>query len=199
MTQPIYIVSGLPRSGTSMMMSMLQAGGVPILTDGERVADEDNPKGYFELERVKKLASGDVAWLPEAEGKAVKIISDLLQFLPKDIPCRVIFMRRRLSEILASQQRMLKHRGESDHEAPDADEASEMRGIYQAHLDEIFADLDGRPACETLYVNYNRMLSDPGPQLEKLALFLEQPGITEIDRAAMAGVIDKALYRNRQQ
>ncbi|MFN3201911.1 MAG: sulfotransferase family protein [Bradymonadia bacterium] len=192
MTQPVYIVSGLPRSGTSMMMSMLDAGGVPLITDGERVADEDNPKGYFEAERVKKLASGDVEWLDAAQGQAVKIISDLLQFLPAETPCRVIFMRRRISEILASQQRMLTRRGEAS-----GPESEEMASIYRAHLDDVFADLDGRAGCEVLYINYNRMLADPGPQLEKVVAFVEAGGAGPLDREAMAGVIDQALYRNR--
>lgn len=190
---PLYIVSGLPRSGTSMMMSMLQAGGVPLVTDGERTADEDNPKGYFEIERVKRLAHGDVDWLAaSAPGKGIKIISDLLQFVPAELPCRVIFMRRRLSEILASQHRMLERRGEAEGPA-----ALEMRSIYQAHLDEIFAALDERPKWQVLYVNYNRMLSAPEAQLQKVVSFIEGGGAGPLDQAGMAGVIDQALYRNR--
>src|ERR671923_2816349 len=102
----IIVVSGLPRSGTSMMMKMLAAGKIELFTDNLRVADEDNPEGYFEFERVKKLKDGDFAWLPGAQGKAVKVISALLEFLPSEFNYQVIFMRRRMSEILASQRKM---------------------------------------------------------------------------------------------
>ncbi|HZD55295.1 MAG TPA: hypothetical protein VE136_01120, partial [Anaerolineales bacterium] len=97
------IVSGLPRSGTSMMMKMLEAGGVPPLTDEIRTADRDNPKGYYEFERVKKMPDGDKAWMVEARGKSVKVISALLEHLPPQYDYKVIFMRRDMNEILASQ------------------------------------------------------------------------------------------------
>ena len=97
--EPIVIVSGLPRSGTSMMMKMLEAGGIPPLTDEIREADTDNPKGYYEFERVKKLDKGDIAWLPEAEGKSVKVISALLKHLPAEYDYRIIFMRREMTRI----------------------------------------------------------------------------------------------------
>lgn len=108
----IIVVSGLPRSGTSLMMKMLAAGGLPLLVDGLRVPDDDNPEGYFEFEQVKALASGDHTWLPEAQGCAVKIISSLLKFLPEAYFYRVILMQRHMSEVLASQHRMLIRRGE---------------------------------------------------------------------------------------
>ena len=139
-TEPITIVSGLPRSGTSMMMSMLQAGGRDLLVDGVRTADEDNPKGYFEFERVKQVAT-DRAWLPEAEGKVVKIITRLLFDLPTDRPYKVVFMRRRLEEVLASQAKMLDRRGED----ADAVAAEEMRRMYvREHLSAAYA-LRSRP------------------------------------------------------
>ena len=90
----VTIVSGLPRSGTSMMMKMLEAGGIELLIDRVRVADADNPKGYYEFERVKQIET-DQAWLPEAQGKAVKMISALLRHLPADCRYRIIFMERR--------------------------------------------------------------------------------------------------------
>ena len=108
----IIVVSGLPRSGTSLMMKMLAAGGLPLLVDGLREPDDDNPEGYFELERVKALVTGDDAWLAEARGHAVKVISSLLKFLPGTYSYRVILMQRRMSEVLASQRRMLMRRGE---------------------------------------------------------------------------------------
>jgi hypothetical protein len=103
----IVVVSGLPRSGTSMMMQMLEAGGLPILTDGERVADADNPRGYYEYAPAKRLMT-DRTWLPAADGKAVKIVAQLLPYLPPaPHRFRVIFMKRDLGEVLASQQVML--------------------------------------------------------------------------------------------
>ena len=111
-SQPIVIVSGLPRSGTSMMMKMLEAGGIPLLTDSIRQADEDNPKGYYEFERAKKLPDGDTAWLKEARGKAVKIIAALLMELPQGYTYQVLFMHRNIQEVLASQSKMLARRGE---------------------------------------------------------------------------------------
>ena len=100
--KPITIVSGLPRSGTSMMMKMLEAGGIPIVQDGIRTANTDNPKGYYEFERVKQLPKGDTAWLADSHGKAVKIISALLKHLPSDYEYKVLFMRRDLDEVTAS-------------------------------------------------------------------------------------------------
>src|ERR1700704_756589 len=110
---PIVVVSGLPRSGTSMAMKMLQAGGLPLLTDDARPADDSNPDGYFEFELVKQLdKSGDLAWLRNARGKGVKVISWLVTWLPESYDYRVIFMQRDLEEVVASQNAMLLQRGE---------------------------------------------------------------------------------------
>ena len=103
----IIVVSGLPRSGTSMMMKMLAEGGLPILTDALREADDDNPNGYYEFELVKKLPDGQNKWLADANHKVVKIISALLEHLPTNYRYKIIFMEREPSEILASQQKML--------------------------------------------------------------------------------------------
>src|SRR5262249_33021607 len=131
---PIVVVSGLPRSGTSMAMKMLDAGGVPTLTDGIRAADDSNPKGYFELERVKELdKNGDSAWLAGARGKAVKIISFLLTYVPESYDYQVIFMDRDIDEVLASQNKMLAARGEAAGTAPDA----QIRQAYQGHLTKV--------------------------------------------------------------
>ena len=110
--EPIVVVSGLPRSGTSMMMKMLEAGGIPPVTDELRTADDDNPKGYYEFERVKQMDKGDTAWVADAQGKVVKVISALLKHLPSSHNYQVIFLRRHMSEILASQRKMLIRRGE---------------------------------------------------------------------------------------
>lgn len=130
--QPVIVVSGLPRSGTSLMMRMLAAGGVPLLTDGQRTADEDNPYGYFEYEPVKALQR-DATWLPQARGKAIKIISQLLPTLPPDVPYRVLFMRRELREVLASQRQMLVRRGKPS----DADSDAELAALFAAHLQQV--------------------------------------------------------------
>src|SRR5687767_8101595 len=110
MNQEIFVVSGLPRSGTSMMMNMLRAGGLELLVDDRRTSDEDNPEGYFELEAVKKTHL-DSSWVDAAPGKLVKVVSEHLRQLPSTHTYRVVFMRRKLDEVLASQRQMLIRRG----------------------------------------------------------------------------------------
>ncbi|MFQ5457374.1 MAG: sulfotransferase domain-containing protein [Myxococcota bacterium] len=190
MQDPIVVVSGLPRSGTSMMMKMLEAGGVPILTDGERAPDEDNPRGYYEFERVKKLKE-DKAWLPEARGKAVKVISRLLLELPEDHAYRVVFVRRNMDEILDSQRRMMRRRGTLKEEEPSPEK---MRDLLLRHLDHVFAWLDQRPHLKYVSVNYNEMLADPSDAIAKVDALLGG----NLDTQAMAGVVDQALYRQRR-
>ncbi len=187
MTTSIIVVSGLPRSGTSMMMAMLEAGGIPLVTDGERTADEDNPKGYFELERVKQL-DRDPSWLRDCDGRAVKIISRLLSALPSTHRYDVVFMRRSIDEILASQKKMLARRGERD-ETSDA----EMKSMFYAHLDEVMAWLDAQPNFRVKYASYNRLLESADQELPKLASFLGP----RFDVTKAKPIIDAALYRNR--
>ena len=129
--KPIVVVSGLPRSGTSMMMKMLEVGGIPPVTDNHRMADDDNPKGYYEFERVKKLDKGDTEWLADAPGKVVKVIAALLTYLPPTYNYKVIFMRRLMPEILASQRQMLVRRGEAPNKFKDED----MARIIEKHVD----------------------------------------------------------------
>lgn len=188
----ITVVSGLPRSGTSMMMRMLEAGGVAPLQDGERTADRDNPRGYYEFERVKGLDKGDSAWLPQAQGKAVKIISLLLQHLPATYPYRVVFMRRDLDEVLASQARMLQHRQE---EAASDDERLKL--LYSKHLRQIEAWLAAQPHMRLHFVDYRLLVSRPLEQLPAVANFLGGRGGHRLDVNAMAAVADPTLYRNR--
>src|SRR5512140_1358443 len=155
--QPIVVVSGLPRSGTSMVMKMLEAGGVPILTDGLRTADEDNPKGYFEVERVKKLAQDtDRGWLGEARGKGIKVISYLLKSLPPTFNYRVVFIRREIEEVLASQRKMLARRGETEETGPER-----MRALFEDDLWRANYQLKHRPEFETLEVHYSAVLAQP--------------------------------------
>lgn len=188
--EPIVVVSGLPRSGTSMAMKMLEAGGVSLVIDGIRTADEDNPKGYYEDERVKDLGQmQDKAWLAESKGKAIKIISYLLKDLPKDHNYKVLFMRRNLQEVLASQSKMLERRGE-------ASESSDERmiEIYEDHLWKVNRLLKRETHIEALDVPYKQVLEGPGEQARRIHDFLGLP----LDVEKMAGVVDQNLYRNRR-
>jgi len=187
--KPIVVVSGLPRSGTSMAMRMLEAGGVPILSDGVRKADISNPHGYFELEAVKHLGKqGDLSWLGRARGKAVKIVSSLLTWLPESYDYRVIFMRRDLSEVVASQDTMLVVRGES----ADSD-AERMRTLYAQHLADVERFLAKRACFTTLYVDHRRVLEHPHEEAARIAEFIG--GRVDVD--AMGRAVDPRLYRNR--
>ena len=186
---PVIVVSGLPRSGTSLMMNMLQAGGIPIVTDEQRTADDDNPKGYFELERVKQLSKGDVAWVDGAHGKAVKVISALLEHLPPSSSYKILFMHRRLPEVLASQKKMLERRGEPMDAIPD----EKMADLFERHLQKIEGWLAAQPNMSVLYVPYHELAERPAPQIEQIVPFL---GV-DLDVPKMLAAVDPALYRNR--
>jgi hypothetical protein len=187
--EPIVVVSGLPRSGTSMMMRMLEAGGLETWTDRERKPDLDNPKGYYELERVKDLDEpGDKSWLRDGRGRAVKVISHLLLELPDENRYRVLFMRRHLDEVLASQRAMLERRGEAN---PVSD--AQARESYLRHLAEVKVALRRRPNFALLEIRYHEALADPRGTARAIAHFLD--GRVDPDR--MAAEIDAALYRNR--
>jgi hypothetical protein len=188
---PVIVVSGLPRSGTSMMMKMLAAGGVAPLTDELRAADRDNPKGYYEFERVKQLDKGDTAWLPMARGKVVKVISFLMQYLPGDETYQVIFLRRNLDEILASQRKMLVNRGED----PDQMDDAQVAAMFTRHIELVEKWLQRQPNIETLYIPYNDVMANPVTQIELITRFLGR----DLDQIAMAQVVDPSLYRNRQE
>ncbi|MCL4262960.1 MAG: sulfotransferase domain-containing protein [Anaerolineae bacterium] len=189
--QPIIIVSGLPRSGTSMMMKMLEAGGILPLTDQIRAADDDNPKGYYEFERVKQLDKGDTTWIADAQGKAVKVISQLLRHLPADQEYRVIFMRRHMDEILASQKKMLVNRGEDPNRVSD----EELTRLFEKHLANTTQWLDQQPNIKTLYLHYSDVLADPRPAANQINTFLDG----RLDVQTMAISVDATLYRNRQE
>ena len=186
--KPIVVVSGLPRSGTSMAMKMLEAGGLGVVTDGLRAADEDNPKGYYEDERVKDLyREGDKTWLRDARGQVIKIISFLLKSLPADNNYKVLFMHRNLREIVASQNKMLARRGEKN-DTPDE------RAV--ALLDEQVRDARfflRRPQFDVMELNYGEILDAPGPVATKMAAFVGGP----LDVDKMKQVVDVQLYRNR--
>jgi hypothetical protein len=188
---PIVVVSGLPRSGTSMLMKMLEAGGLPLVTDGLRTADEDNPKGYYELERVKNLAEeGDKSYLQGARGKCIKVISYLLRSLPADLNYKVLFIRRNLDEVLASQKKMLARRAESHDVTPE-----KMRELFQDDLWRSGWLLKNRPQFEAIDVHYTAILAEPTEQARRINAFLGG----RLDVTAMAGAVDPSLYRNRAQ
>jgi len=188
---PVVVVSGLPRSGTSMMMKLLEAGGLAVVTDGERVADADNPKGYYEFERVKQLDKGDVAWVAEAQGKVVKVISALLEHLPAGYEYRVLFMHRAMPEVLASQRKMLQRRGED----PDKISDAELSSLLTRHVDRVRAWLNRQPHFQTLDIDYNAMLADPRPFVRQINAFLGG----NLAEGAMLGAVDPQLYRNRSE
>lgn len=189
--QPVIVVSGLPRSGTSMAMKMLEAGGVPIVTDGRREADVDNPKGYFEDERVLHLAEArDKAWLHASRGKAVKIISYLLRHLPPDNNYKVLFMRRDLSEVLASQAKMLERRGETN----DASD-ERMRELFETDLWKAGYFMKHAPHVEAVELHYSAILADPEGHARRIAEFVG----ARLDVRRMAEVVDPGLYRNRAE
>jgi hypothetical protein len=186
----IIVVSGLPRSGTSMMMKMLEATGFNILTDNFRTADENNPGGYYEFERVKKLKEGDFDWLPLARGKVVKIISALLEFLPNRYQYKIIFMSRDMDEILASQKRMMVRNGKPDDQISD----EKLAEVYEKHLKKVEAWLERQPNMSILYVSYNHILQNPQPSLSQINQFLGG----NLNVKAMLQEIDHKLYRERR-
>ena len=186
----IYVVSGLPRSGTSMMMKMLEAGGLSALTDNIRTADDDNLQGYYEFERVKAMKDGDTGWVGEAQGKVIKVISALLESLPAGYHYKVIFMEREMMEILASQRKMLERRGKPGNPAEDGKFAE----LYGKHLEKIKAWLARQENMEVLYVRYNEMLKAPAALAGGVAEFLGIP----VDVRAMSEVPQEQYYRQRK-
>ncbi|HEX8816140.1 MAG TPA: hypothetical protein VF753_11615 [Terriglobales bacterium] len=185
----ITIVSGLPRSGTSLMMQMLAAGGMDVLTDGERRPDEDNPRGYYEWERAKLLPR-EPSLIGEAEGKAVKVISQLLMSLPADHDYRVIFMERPLEEVVASQAEMIKRRGTA---GPGLGPA-QMKAALQAHLNQVMSWVRAGKNVTFHLVSHHELIGDPAKVAGAVKHFLDIPLNTE----AMAEQVDQKLYRQRK-
>jgi hypothetical protein len=185
----IVIVSGLPRSGTSLMMQMLQAGGVPLLIDDRRSADVDNPNGYWEYEPVKRLQQ-DNSWVHQAEGKAVKVVSGLLQYLPRQYTYKIIFMQRPMPEVLASQAVMLERRGA---QGGQADEQT-LGTVFAQHLDHTERWLAMQKHMTVLPVHYHETIADPQATATRVAQFLDLPLAVE----EMARAVDPRLYRQRR-
>ncbi len=188
--EPVIVVSGLPRSGTSMAMQMLAAAGVPLVTDGIRKPGEDNPKGYFEDERVKDLYKESVnrSWIRETRGKAVKIISFLLKDLPETNNYKVIFMKRALPEILQSQKKMLERRNE-----PDESSDERMLELWENHLWRVGYLLKHAAQFDTLEIAYADVIQHPLREARRIRGFL---GL-EASPETMAAAVDESLYRNR--
>lgn len=161
-----------------------------VMTDQIRSADDDNPKGYFEFERVKQLDKGDTTWIADAQGKVVKVISALLKYLPPEYRYQIVFVRRAMPEILASQRKMLVRRGED----PDKVDDAQMAVAFDKHLRQVESWLAQQPNMQVLYVHYSDMLGEPETEIRQINAFLGGG----LDMAAMAAAIDPQLYRNRQ-
>jgi hypothetical protein len=186
MRAEIVVVSGLPRSGTSLMMQMLQAGGLEVLVDGQRVPDLDNPRGYCEFERVKNIKE-DSSWLVDVRGKAVKIISQLLFDLPATEQYRILFMERNLDEALASQEKTLARLGRA------AGLREQTKRGFQLHLAKVHSWLEEQSNMRVLRVDYSVVTHAPEQQATQINAFLAR----RLDVAAMAAAVEPSLYRNR--
>jgi hypothetical protein len=187
MDNGIIIVSGLPRSGTSLMMQMLDKGGVPVVTDHIRTADQDNPRGYYEYEQVKRIKN-DVSWLPVARGKAFKMVSQLLYELPASERYRIIFMERDMDEMLLSQEKMLARLNK-----PSAPRAAIERA-FREHLRKVRGWLSGQANIQVLAVSYNDLVERPEQEAKRVAAFLG----CNADTTNMSRTVDRSLYRNRK-
>jgi len=184
----IIIVSGLPRSGTSMMMQILERGGLEIVTDNIRQADKDNPKGYYEFEKVKEIEN-DTSWLSRCRGKVVKMVSMLLFELPEKRKYKIVFMERNMDEILASQKKMLERLNREDGEDDPV-----IRNGYEIHLKKIKNWLQERKNFEILYVSYNDIIKDPQSHIIELNKFFDN----RLNADEMLKVVDRSLYRQRK-
>jgi hypothetical protein len=188
-TNSVTIVTGVPRSGTSLVMQMLAAGGLPPLCDGVRRPDADNPRGYFEFEPAKRLAR-DASWLPRAAGRAVKLAHTQLASLPGDLPMRVLLVRRRLDEVLASQRVMLARHGA----APSADEDARLLPVLEAQLARLERELAARAGVAWLALEHAELVRTPELAAARIEHFLGGG----LDAAAMAACVDPALHRQRR-
>jgi hypothetical protein len=187
MSLEIIVVSGLPRSGTSLMMQMLDSGGVEVVTDKARAADTDNPRGYYELEKVKRVKQ-DASWLPEARGKALKMVSRLLYDLPTTESYRVIFMERDFEEMLLSQEKMLQRLGRS------AAPREEIVPAYTLHLERLHCWLGQQANMKALCVSYNALVERPEEEARRVSEFLGG----RVNVEGMVRSVDPSLYRNRK-
>ena len=194
MTDFITIVSGLPRSGTSMMMQSIHAGGMDAMTDNLRTADDDNPMGYYEFEPVKKT-SRDPSWLVDAGGRVVKMIYRLLYDLPLiGYEYRVVFMRRDISEVLASQKKMLGRLGNNSGDGDDGVGDEQMAKLFAKQLDDFDEWIAAQSAFSIINVNYKDMIHETAKQCDRVNNFLNNC----LNTTAMVDVVDPNLYRNKK-
>lgn len=184
----ILIVSGLPRSGTSLMMRLIAQAGVVPLVDDTRPADTDNLGGYFEYAPVKMMREGNLSWLPLAAGRVIKIVSYLLDSLPPNLTYRIVFMQRNLVEIVSSQNAMLARRNEIPALSDEA-----LIQLYSRHLHQIHNWLAAQPNIQTITVDYNRLVSEPVACIRDLGTFLD----LQMDPGELSGIIDPKQYRQR--
>ena len=187
----IIIVSGLPRSGTSMMMRMLESGGIEVVTDNLRIADDSNPMGYYEDERVKQLRDGYHEWLESAIGKVVKVVSPLLEHLPTRHSYKLIFMLRSVEEIVTSQRRMLSRTGQDAGKGTD----EELAAVFRKHLRRVESWLAERPNLDTMYVRYRDIIEDAEGHAIRISRFLGR----QLDHQSMVSVVTRSLYREREE
>lgn len=184
----ITIVSGLPRSGTSLMMQMLQRGGLTVVTDGIRADDVNNPRGYLEWEQVKRIKT-DASWLAETRGKAFKMVSQLLYNLPRNehYAIVIVFMERHLDEVLSSQEKMLERSGRK------AAPRDSLKRAYTLHLTRLLAWLQRQAHMRVLPVSYNELIGHPAQEAARVCEFLGAP----LHVGKMVSAVDASLYRNR--
>ena len=192
--EPVIVVSGLPRSGTSLVMSMLEAGGVPVLVDAHRAPDESNPRGYFELEAVKATASDD-AWVDAAPGHAVKVIHALLPALPARHRYAVLVIERDLGEVVTSQRAMLARSGGAAGEESDD---GRVIDALRRQLDDARHWLAAQPNVRWTPIAHRRLIRDPRTAAEEIARFLERDLDLALDVDAMAACVDATLHRSRR-
>jgi len=190
LAESLIVVTGLPRSGTSMIMQMLAAGGIAVMSDGLRAADEDNPRGYLEFEPVKNLLR-DSKWLDEVRGKAIKILTPVLSALPRDLICRVILCERDLDEVLDSQERMLARLKQTPAATPER--RGRLKDEYARTLTRVKAMLTRRPKTDLLVLEHRDVISNPTRTAEKMSQFLDG----NLDPQKMADAVDPSLHHNR--
>jgi hypothetical protein len=187
MSSRIIVVSGLPRSGTSLVMQMLVAGGVSALTDERRPSDTNNPRGYWEYEAVKSIAKEN-GWMHLAKGKAIKIIAPLISFVPNTMEYDILFVRRDLSEVIASQARMLGRDGKQLHEQHDI--AMAMKQLLENSIQ--YAET--QPNMRVAVLEHQQLILHPAVAIEQIQALLDSP----LDKRAMIEAVDPTLYRNRK-
>lgn len=187
----LIIVSGLPRSGTSLLMQMLNAGGIPILYDLDRPPDNDNPLGYFEYKRIKNLPEiKDVSWLESYKGYAVKIVSPILSQISISFPAKIIFLLRPLTEVIMSQRKMIQ---QQENMSTKLIEPNKLQSIFEKHINQTLKILSQNPFLSVLKIDFPKIFINPEQTIEEIDRFLDG----NLDRIKMKTAIQPELYRNK--